>query len=179
MEPAQNKLQHHFSLYPQDQSNNELQVAAIVAWIFIICELIHEFLSSMTSFLKAARPRAGVNNFHPMDHSHQCGYSSLPKCETAHTGHTTSFLLPWWITSILKTERRKQSLPCSCRSALSFQRTRRKSSRTRHTRRKGFFQLLGWPEIIRRISPRKGNWCNYWDTDRLCLMTMRNSPKKN
>lgn len=37
---------------------------------------------SMTSFLKAAHSRAGMNDFHPMDHSHQSGCSSLPKCET-------------------------------------------------------------------------------------------------
>lgn len=47
--------------------------------------------------------------------------------------------------------------------------------------RKGFLQLLEWPEIIRRTSSRKGNWWNYWKRcrHRLCLMTMWNSPKDN
>lgn len=55
-------------------------------WVFVS--------QPMTSFLKAVHPRAGMNHFHPMDRSHRCGCSSLPKCETAHTGHTISFLLP-------------------------------------------------------------------------------------
>jgi len=61
MERAQNKLHRHSSLYPLDQSNNELQVVATVASIFIICELVREFFwaSAWLHYSKLLTPELG------------------------------------------------------------------------------------------------------------------------